>query len=196
MDAAPKPKGGFWPSVRRLALICTGSVLIGVTLPVLLCLWTLSGEAMHPKGGAKPDLSLDTIAGEAVGLELIAVMFCGPGAIILGLLLYWHLCHKSKVMTEDELIHGSMWRGALIAFLNLPGFFALILLNDSPQLAVIRIISLFLVAGATSGMWVAWQVCRKNNPLCGFIPRYRLSTLMGVVFAWAVLLALFAPHGK
>ena len=185
-------------SLKRLALIAAGSVFFGVTLPVLLCVLNCSGESFEDNLGEKVSQSdgatnIVSIAKGIIGLEFTAILFCGPGAIILGLLLYSYLRLESKNMTEDALIHTSIWRGAFLAFANIPGFLAIVLLGPPEGLALLRVGALYIVAGATSGMWVAWQVCRQNNPQCGFLPRYRLSTLMGIVIAWAALLAFFAP---
>jgi hypothetical protein len=77
--------------------------------------------------------------------------------------------------------------GVACAFLNLPGYAA------GMYVGLPRLLALFVVAGATCGLWIAWQAYRNIHPEAGCFPQYRLSTLLMLVIAWGVVLALFTP---
>jgi hypothetical protein len=178
---------------RNLACVASavfGSVFMGVTLPVLLVCYHNSN--LNPIMKSAWDYVI------LIGyLEFLATVFCGPGAIILSVLLMIFMTRRRhRYADSHELVHASMWRGALISFLNFPGLLAGGLVASGPFVTALRLILMFVIAGGSSGAWVGWQVYRQTNPGTPFCPRYRLSTLMLLVFSWAVLLAIFAPSSK
>ncbi|HYF50669.1 MAG TPA: hypothetical protein VEJ63_14750, partial [Planctomycetota bacterium] len=124
---------------------------------------------------------------ECAGLEIIATIFCGPGALIIGFLLYTFLKGFEASVVRERILC-SMWVGALLAFFNFPGYLALAFVDLS------RVVALFLVAGASSGAWLAWQAYRSQNPGAPIFPRFSLGTLMLIVLAWGALLLIFAPQ--
>lgn len=97
--------------------------------------------------------------------------------------------------TRRAAIHFGMWAGALLAFANLPGYFVAGILKQQPWWGL-KMALLFAVAGASSGMWIAWQAYRAVHPEKRFWPQYSLATLLIVVIAWGALMGVFAPQMK
>ncbi len=196
---------GVYKKFQYVFFAAAGSVLVGVTIPVLLVCWHNSKEVtdqLRLEIGQPAVSPLFDRLYALTSLEAIATMFCGPGAVVLSILLYTftlkRLGHNSPAQPKrepesHELLWVCMWRGALISFLNFPGLLSFVLVGDNGVMQFVRFFLLFVVAGATCGAWTGWQVYRHLNPTAPFFPRYRLSTLLGLVFAWAVLLAIFAP---
>lgn len=170
-----------------------GAILIGITLPTLLVSWQRSFTLLefddfpgqHPKE--------QSIVGSLLQAEIPALILCGPGAVLLTVLLYYHLRHSHRSMEIRPLANIGMMIGVLCAFMNLPAYLSSVFIDWNRPFAAIRYLMLFVVAGATCGMWIAWQAYRSNHPGTGFFPRYRLSTLLMLVLAWGALLALYAP---
>jgi hypothetical protein len=188
-----QPPGGPTTTPRNFVTVVVaalGSVFLGVTLPVLLVCW--HNSELNPKF---QNISQYFIL---IGsLQLIATIFCGPGAVILSVLLLIYMSRrKNRYVTSHDLVTASMWRGALVSFLNFPGLLAGGLVSSDPVITWVRVILMFLVAGGSSGAWIGWQVYRQSHSGTPFLPRYRLSTLLLLVISWAVLLAIFAPSSK
>jgi hypothetical protein len=185
-------------------LSCIGALLIGVTMPTLLASWNM-GFNGKMTGGFLPDPEANTAKLEQTvlnalqniaSLEFAAMIFCGPLALVFAFLLYLTLRGKKyEQHTLRSLVIAGMIGGVACAYMNLPGYFAAALLDWSKLfVAAVQLIMLFAVAGATSGAWIAWQAYRRNHPEAGFIPPYRLSSLLALVLAWGFLLALFSVH--
>ena len=134
---------------------------------------------------------------ELIELELGAIIFCGPGAFIISVVLYTRgqsLLLRNPDWTQQQLLARSAMMGIVSAFINLPGWLAIAIMPDDETFIVARVLILFAVAGASAGFWIGWQVWRASHPEAGFWPRFSLKTLMLVVYAWGVLLAIFAPR--
>jgi hypothetical protein len=176
---------------RRPQLWSTvGSIFIGVSLPVLLVCWHDPRKlCVVMDFSDQGPLNLFTAI---VQLEVIAVIFCGPGAAFLSFLLF-RILLQTKLAEPGPLIRAAMLGAAGLAFFNVPGFLAGTFLSGSAPSTLARLVLLFLVAGMTSGVWIGWQVYREKNPGAPLFPRYRLSSLMMLVLAWATLLIVFAP---
>ena len=173
-----------------------GAVVIGVTLPTILVCWNCGQRGPLNGLSEVPWLNRpwQDVAADWVGLQVVATIFCGPGAVILGLLLY-SSCKKrcvSESKTLRETIVYGMWVGGLAAFLNFPGYFSGGLIRGNGRVLFL-VPLLFAVAGASCGAWIGWQAWRALHPEERFWPRFSLGTLMIAVFAWGLLLAVFAP---
>ncbi len=188
-------------------LACAGSVVIGVTLPVLLVAWYVQFRSLDSLMSAevlvKPTLpGIQLILTNLYYLEGTALILCGPPAFALaGGLYLWQ-----RDMAEDRCTNFHKFQlkgaaiGAALALLNIPGWYAASLLEAGtfseqrhwvlPMLGV-----LFAVAGSSCGLWITWQAWRYHHPECGVIPRYSLKTMMVLIFMWGGLMALFKPHG-
>lgn len=174
-----------------------GVLIVGITVPCVLT-W------LHNHGGLLPlfpdsdstPIAHSWSAFDLLILEIIALIGCGPGALILTLLLF-HLIRRSRQL-ENASERGIMLQGAVLgavlAFLNFPGYLSSEFYKDGGGSAtVFRIGVLFAVTGATCGAWTAWQVYRATHPERGFFPRFSLSTLICAALAWGVLLIVFMP---
>ena len=173
-----------------------GAVVIGVTLPTLLVCWNCGerGPLDFDPVPAVPGGGVDWLhlVENWVGLQVVATIFCGPGAIILGWVLYT-FCKKrclDESKTLRDIVVFGMWFGGIAAFLNFPGLLSANLLRKN---SIVLVPLLFAVAGASCGAWVAWQAWRATHSQERFWPRFSLATLMIAVFAWGILLAVFAP---
>ena len=189
---------------RRSSLIaaCWGSILAGVTLPVLLTYWHMSQNFSFRTSNFLTSMGCDPAAiwkedfGPLNGqfsilallkLELYATLVCGPGAVILSGVLFDLLRRDAKAGKDiDSLVLRGAWGGAILAFANFPAALAYFAVG-------FRVGILFLIAGATSGWWVAWHSYRSCYSQERFFPRYSLRTLMILVFVWGTLLAIFQP---
>ena len=190
---------------------CTGAFIIGVTLPTLLILWhrglTHSDRIMTPGWIKMTEMSFKSIIETALWLFSGVSVFCGPGTVLLSLLLYFIL--RKDVLSQLEssgllLLRGAML-GAVLAFANQPGWsawqlFTTELWNPQPPalavraMVILRFVLLFSVTGASCGAWIAWQAYRSHHPSEGQIPKYSLRTMMMLVLLWGALLALFSPR--
>src|SRR5258706_13413848 len=123
-----------------------------------------------------------------------ALIFCGPGIVIISTLLYFFFRTGSSVRREDEgtaIRVGMIW-GVGISWLNFPALLVRVFLDEYP-LSALRVITLFLVTGATCGGWVAWQAYREAHPERRWLPRFTMGTLLVLTLAWGLLLMLFMP---
>jgi hypothetical protein len=173
---------------------CVGAIVIGVTLPVLLVCWNcwrtgplLPMDDDFASAGGPP---LIVVLDRSAGLLFIATFCCGPGAVLLAVILH-NVLSAMKGGEPHEIMRKGALLGAVLAFLNVPGFMAGALLHG--DYVGFRLACLFLVSGATCGAWIAWQAYRSNNAAPLF-PRYSLRTLLVIVFLWGLLLAIFAPQ--
>lgn len=168
-----------------------GSVIVGVTLPVLMVCYHNANSNINIHGYMQVAIII-------AYLEIAATIVCGPGAVLLSVLLLIYMSRRRDQYADShQLVTASMWRGAVISFLNFPGLLAMGLVGpEDSAMPVVRIIAMFLVAGASSGAWVGWQVYRQSHPDTPLLPRYRLSTLLLLVIAWGALMGIFAPTSK
>ncbi|HEY3323171.1 MAG TPA: hypothetical protein VGP72_22145 [Planctomycetota bacterium] len=174
---------------------CAGAVVIGVTLPTVLTCWNCGERGIFGDHEAAA-LSAMQLAEDWFGLQVAATLFCGPGAVILALLLFFPCRRLAK--KAGATLRNVAWCGVLVGtvmgFLNLPGWAVGFILPASGRHPVeIRVLLLFLISGASCGAWIAWQAWRAEHPGERFFPRYSLMTLILFVFAWGLLLAIFAP---
>jgi hypothetical protein len=155
-----------------------GTIVIGVTLPILLVSW-------HRVNSAS--------VGSVFAIEMVGCLIRGPGALILSAALFYYLRRWRRDLEIRSLtVHGMAW-GVVCAFLNIPAHLSTMLVDWDETLAPVRYLMLFVVTGSTCGMWIAWQGYRADHPEVPSIPRYRLSTLLIITVAWGALLALYAP---
>lgn len=194
MDARTRRQ--IWEALLRQYWLFSivGAVIIGVTLPTLLILWhtkflTVTGR------GTPPALAFPHVLVISLALEAAATAFCGPGAVFLGLLLYAGLSGGPKnppLPARKSIKQGAIW-GAGIAFLNLPGYLVLVVLDMNTPMGWLQLVLLFVVSGASCGMWIGWQAFRSDHPDASVFPQYSLKALMALVISWGVLLAVFNP---
>lgn len=171
-----------------------GAVLIGVILPTLLVCWNCGSAG--PQIHSPPAASLVELIASWVRLTFFAVMGCGPGAAILATVLYRNLKRGANEAETKlrEVVDRGMFLGALMAFLNVPGYLCgAVLPRMNPGVLLLKMAALFVVAGASAGAWIGWQAWRATHPKEPFWPRYSLLTLLIVVIAWGALMGLFAP---
>lgn len=181
----------------HLAWAMLGILVVGITVPCVLT-W------LHNHGGLFPlfpdsdsiPISHSWSATDLLLLEVIALIGCGPGALILTLLLFHLLRRSGQLENETErgvMLQGAML-GALLAFFNFPGYLSSEFYKGGDSgVMLLRIGLLFAVTGATCGAWTAWQVYRAKHPERGLFPRFSLFTLVCAAMAWGVLLIVFMP---
>jgi len=174
-----------------------GAVLLGVTVPVLLACfhtsfdWQKSSRPGFVGGG--PLLAVQ----QFLWLEAIALFWCGPGALILSLILYSILKNNNVGMTTaespDGILRRGRWTGVVLAFVNLPGYLSGFVLGWEKPFTEVRVALLFITAGGIAGSWIGWQAYRFHHLEAGVMLRYSLTTLMICVFVFGALLTVFAP---
>jgi hypothetical protein len=179
-----------------------GAVVLGVTLPTILVCWTGGregpwafdfGPGAPPAPPANADIDWSRLIMDWIGTQVVATIGCGPGAIVLGLWLF--AGGKMRATHDTATLHSTVKygiiTGCVLAFLNLPGYLANVLIREG---ALYKVPLLFAVAGASSGAWIAWQAWRAVHPEeRNFWPRFSLGTLMVFVIGWGALMAVFAP---
>jgi hypothetical protein len=183
-----------------------GAVALGVTLPTLLVCWNcgrLGVTRFTDDYGVPYEPTCSQILDRCVGLEVIATVACGPGALILTAFLYANLKRGAGEAETRlrEVVERGMFLGACLAFLNLPAYGCVALLPETSRLLPetsrfllgLKVMALFAVAGASAGAWIGWQAWRATHTKEPFWPRYSLLTLIVVVVAWGALMGLFAP---
>ncbi|MCW8132018.1 MAG: hypothetical protein KIS92_16850 [Planctomycetota bacterium] len=174
-----------------------GSVVIGAIVPCVLTWVRLEGhsEVFHEWSrsfGVEP--SEPWQFSHLAGMMGASALACGTFSLFLAIMLKRHLVNTCSEQTESKALERrSAKLGALVAFLNFPGYLALVLFPLQVR-SFFQVLLLFLVTGATCGLWIGWQAYRVYQPDLGFVPRFTLRTLMALVFAWGVLLALFSPQ--
>lgn len=176
-----------------------GSIVLSVMLPTLLVCFSQGAKGVFIDPPRDPELILDkpwqVVASQWFNTELGAVLFCGPGAAVLGFLLF-RMCASGAEQPIARLIQCvglGMFAGIFTNMLNLPCFvFAASMRNQ--ERFVLKLALLYLVFGSMSGAWIGWQAWRATHPEERFWPRYSLGMLMIAVMAWGALLAVFAPR--
>ncbi|HYG76905.1 MAG TPA: hypothetical protein VEK08_18010 [Planctomycetota bacterium] len=184
--------------VPEWLLACLGTLGFGITAPVLLACFYVSFDIDQGMRGYADDarhMSLGLALQQFISLELTALFLCGPGAVILCLIVYAILRADPAAAQEtpDEILLRGRWVGAVIAFANLPGYLSGFVLGWERPLTELRVALLFIVAGVVSGSWIAWQAWRASHPNAPFMPRYSLTTLLGCLLALGAVLTVFAP---
>jgi len=176
-----------------------GSLVLGLTLPVLLVVWNGQGQVdLLPMNGPtwQSKVTAQQMIEGAILLLAAAMIFCGPIAAVLALVVYAALRKHADVATAS--LHLIAKRGAIIAglmaFLNVFGYLAVgFLPMDHPVPVWVRLPLLFIVAGVSCGMWIAWQAWRATRPTEPVLPRYSLSWLLMLVIGWGAVMAVYAP---
>lgn len=172
---------------------CFGSVVFGITLPVMMACLASGGTPVRPCHPPEfPPFSL--VVEQLFMLEFIALLFCGPGAVILASILYVFVRDKyAPHMEQKQLLAKGMVGGAMLAFANVPGYLSGAMLGWERPLTEIRVALLFISAGVVSGSWIAWQAYRMHHAEAGFFPQYSLKTLVLVMLSLGAVLAVFSP---
>ncbi|MEI6233977.1 MAG: hypothetical protein WCT04_13050 [Planctomycetota bacterium] len=163
-----------------------GSIIMGAIMPSLLVILRLQGS---------PLLKRETIYFLPLFVVVSATIGCTPGAVVLSLLLFFRLEKHSAQLTLRKLVIKGVQDGAIMAFFNLPGYLALVFFWEE-NFAVARLVLLFIVAGSSCGMWVAWHVWSAWRPGERYWPRFSLGTLMIVVLLWGAAMLAFQPERR
>ena len=166
-----------WLRDQYWILAAGGAILSGLTLPGILLAFNIGvGESLRLISRVE---------------FWLFIAFVATGAFLLGLWLFYDLVRRWEWLnSRPPLLAGAML-GVVLAFMNLPGYLAYELLKG--DFRIHRLIALFLVAGSTSGAWIAWQAYRTKKPEVPFWPQYSIRSLLLLIIAWGALLALFAP---
>ena len=168
---------------KHYAACALGAVFIGVTLPSILV-------ALRVSGGGNADAGQRLL--RLLAIEATATIGCGPGAVVLSLSLFAMLLPGMRTRSlRQATVYGAL-SGIVVAFLNLPGYLVFFYLEGDAHAAE-RVGVLFVVAGSSCGMWVAWQAWRACRPNEGFLPRFTLRTVMLVVLLWGSAMLAFQP---
>ena len=179
----------------RIAAVL-GSIPIGVAVPTLLVFWHtrfLTGGTLA--GGTAQIRSIGEILMNGAGIEAMATIFCGPGALVLALILFAILDRYTPPTPGDAggFMTRGMVLGAILAFANFPGYLVMALLDMSVPDEVVRLVLLFAVTGASCGSWIGWQVHRSRVENAPFFPQFSLKMLLGFVLAWGTVMAIMRP---
>ena len=172
------------PGCFRYIKAVVGSVFIGVTLPSILVIMRCIHQPQYTHGLYSEIGPIGTFAAALFG--------CGPGAVLLSCVLLSTLSNRKDELTLRETFKAGAVSGIKFAFLNVPGYLVFTILVDD-NFAIVRVLMLFVVAGATCGMWIAWQAWSGWYAETRILPRFTLSTLMVFVFAWGAVMLLFQP---
>jgi hypothetical protein len=187
-------------------MACVGTLTFGLFVPVFLATLYANGQPStlgehnnkmgdkikHPLPEAAPDAG--KVLQEFMQIQLVAFFFCGPGAVILTLILFSILKRSHSLLgTERRWILEGMCCGVALAFANIPGYLCGAIIGWHRPYAELRIALLFAAAGAVSGAWTGWQAWRSMHVEAGIFPRFSLGTLFIVMMVVAGLLAVFSP---
>ena len=191
------PAGRKRFSIRRLLSAWAGALALGVLVPSVLT-WMARSGTDYPieliddgTTTAKWEYwNVDSL----FQLMFMALAFCGPGIVIITLILYVGFRKGRSVQQDDEgpAMRTGVICGAAISWLNFPALLVRIFLDQYP-LATLRVIVLFLVTGATCGGWIAWQAYREAHPERRWFPRFTMGTLLVLTLSWGLLLMIFMP---
>ncbi len=195
MPATSTPPSEIPPQAMRVApplgclnylMAALGSVLIGVTLPCALV-------GLRTLGNIQIQNGPDHHHFDFVDMVVVAIIFCSPGAIVFSLLLLAILERQAANWSlRRSMVEGAIF-GIMMAFANVPGYFAIVLLQGD-TFVYARVMLLFVVAGASCGIWIAWQAWRKTHPQERFLPRFSLRTIMLLVLLWGAVMLVFQPQ--
>ena len=163
-----------------------GSIVLGVTLPVFLV-------GLHIY--IKPQPGANNPFEDFFWMSAAACVLCSPPAVILSSVLLLLLAQSKEERTLQQTVKAGALRGSAMAFLNLPGYFSVFMMKDD-ALALPRMMLLFVVAGSSCGVWIAWQAWRARNPGERTLPRFSLQTLLLIVFLWAGVMVAFQPERR
>lgn len=193
LHAARNPRR-LYPTLWHYFWSAFGSISVGIALPSFLTILYISKT---------PEFQRSPVYDTLILLAL-AFIGCSPLAVLLSVILFAFLSTKVHKWTLRRAINLSALGGVLLAFLNIPGygvFFYIImhlgnnLMSDWLALTLIlRVALLFIVAGASCGMWIGWQAWRSFSIDSKFIPRFSLGTLMLLVLMWATVMLAFQPY--
>lgn len=182
-----------WLSRQYGLVACIGSLVIGVTLPVILVAWFV----VRRDASAYSNVSVQIE--DVIALLLVATVFCGPLAVVYAASLYW--VQRRSILRDPQrslarLNQYGVIGGIVCAFANVPAWLVWVLLDDARHLDLWnlpRFIALFAVAGSSCGLWISWQAWRYHHPESRIFPRYSLKSLLIIIFLWGALMALFSP---
>lgn len=169
------------PSLLTGAL---GAQVLSLFLPCLLMWWTNAGAL---RVFSREHWSI----GNMIALIITAVILCGPGTLVLGLILVTILRRRHEETGEvlkRRLVREGLLFGAVLAFLNVPAYLGFLHVGDPSFLPILG------VGGGMAGAWIGWRVYGKLEPPQPFWPRFSLGTLMFFVLAWATLFFAYAPE--
>ncbi|MCY3023841.1 MAG: hypothetical protein NTW87_33095 [Planctomycetota bacterium] len=130
-------------------------------------------------------------------LLLTELVLIAPGLVILAV-IFLALLRRSSVVREKEERRAIRWGtagGALMSFLNFPGYLGLFHLDGDPH-PRLRLCAIYIITGGVCGAWIGWQAFRERHPERGALPRYSLRTLLILAFAWGFLLWIFMPEAN
>lgn len=191
--------GDYAPD-RRMYQAVLGTLFISVCVPTLLFWWRMGSTDMDRM--TRYDAGFRERASRKWDLKGLAAMavantvLFAPGAIILSI----YSVGRLRVMqgmtrgTHARFLMFASWRGALLAFINIPSLLTgAYLFDDRGAGTIPRFMLVFSIAGATGGIWNGWQVWREWYPECGVLPPFSLRTLLALLFAWGVVAGLFMP---
>lgn len=193
LPSSPPPETAYPAKVAARAKVgivyyleaALGSVMIGVSLPCLLV-------SLRTIDKSQP-IEIGSVFADVIGTLIVATIFCGPGAVVLSIILLKILAPRSVGWTLRQTMCAGVLAGVAMAFLNLPGYFVFEILKYDTFL-VVRVALLFAVAGASCGLWIAWQAWRATRPQERFLPRFSLRTLLLLVFLWGAVMLAFQPR--
>jgi len=175
-----------------------GALMLGVGLPVLLVNISYGMHSLYGGHGQQDPngtVWLGARLGEMLSLMIIGSIFCSPGVVVLGSAVFSiSLADARRGNSWREVLMGACVLGGLLSFLNLPGYLCLELLGNDIGVRVLKVIILFLVAGVAAGAWLARVAWRVVHPQERWIPAFSLTTLLGLVLVWGVIMAVFAPR--
>lgn len=189
----------LWRFVLRQYWLWTviGALVLGLGFPIILVLWN-NGIVNNLLAVLQDPSLYYSLDWERVDVMIFgAVVLCGPIAMFLALAVYRDLYIQSR--REDAKLGEVARRGViaavLLAFLNVPGYLVFLFLDANAVSIFIKVPMLFIVAGASCGLWIAWQAWRETHKDAPFFPRYSLIWMLALMLCWAGLLAVFAPAG-
>ncbi len=122
-----------------------------------------------------------------------AIILCGPGAVVLSVVLLRNLAHLTWGWTQRKTLAAGVLSGIWLAFMNVPGYFVVEILRGDTDVSA-RIALLFIVAGASCGLWIGWLAWKAWHPGERFFPRFSLRTLVLLVLLWGGAMLAFQPR--
>lgn len=162
-----------------------GSCLLAVSLPVFIFCWRNNEFTMHSK----------KIFETLFVTHMICGMFIAPGTLILSGLLFAMLERDAAECTFKALLLRGLVIGGILSLTNLPAWLMLLSLSQRYEVfSIFQSVVLYALTASACSTLIANLAWRAVHPNDGKKFQFSLRTLMLVVLAIGLVMAIFHPN--
>ncbi len=186
-----------WRHVAGLVGSALGFMVLGFYLPIAFVLWNFDSREIAKLqfriSGTPMDAWLRVIEVYVVD----GLLWCSPLGVMFACLIQsrlWVRIDRDPTRSFQSIAMLGMLTSIGLTFLNLPAYVIHVdysLRRDS--LGVLKGVLLFVLSGAASGWWTAWQAWRVIHEDAPFWPQVSLKGLLIVVVILGGMMGLFRP---